>query len=223
MDVPVEHRGLFYPFHLCQEQTLHRLLTQYSTVHFMDYMALQLTEMCGLTAFPDRMGDTYPDLLTSGRIVQGYSVSGPLDSAMTMSIDRDLADPAWRSTFQAALRDERRFQRGLFDLSHGMVVGGALLPGPAAFLRLTESHRQYDPVSVDILRRLSRSKPQGEDAYVYEYGFALLKTAAALYHTVRLCGAYGLEGVTDSDAHYRLLETTRRRETLSVHHRLLDQ
>ena len=45
--------ALYYPFHLCHDHTLSRLLTDFSTVHFRDFMTLQLTPMVGTTAFPD--------------------------------------------------------------------------------------------------------------------------------------------------------------------------
>lgn len=47
---------LYYPFHLCHERTLQRLLEEYGSIHFRDYMALQLTRMSGTTAYADRMG-----------------------------------------------------------------------------------------------------------------------------------------------------------------------
>jgi hypothetical protein len=187
----------------------------------MDYMALQLTEMSGTTAFQDRMGEYYPDMTASGRIVQGYAVSGPLDSQMAEAIDRDLADSSWRTLFHEALRSQRRFQRGLFDFSHGMNIAGQLVPGPAAFLRLTNPQLRIRPSSVEHVRELSRMHPRGDEGYAYEYGFALVKTAAALRHTVRLCQNLELQAATDSEPHYRLLEATRRREKLAIQHHYL--
>ena len=55
-------------------------------------MALQLTSMSGMTAFQDRMGMNFPDLVESGRLVQGYDVSGPLPPSVAAAIDRDLRD-----------------------------------------------------------------------------------------------------------------------------------
>lgn len=221
MSVDNKSRVLFYPFHLCHEHTLRRLLAEYHTVHFMEYMAIQLTEMSGLTAFPDRMGDAFPELIASGRIVQGYPFRGPLDDVISANIDRDLCDRSWRVAFHESLRDNRRFQRGLFDLAHGFVIGGSLVPGPAAFLRLTEERRLHSPASVANLRQLSRSRPKGETAYEFEYAFALVKTAAALARTADICLTHGLTAVTDSEAHYRLLEVTMRREALPIQHRHL--
>ena len=83
---------LFYPFHLCHEDTLQRLLARFHRVHFRDYMALQLSPFSGTTAYADRMGENYPELVTAGRLVQGHHVSGPLDEAGRISIDRDLVD-----------------------------------------------------------------------------------------------------------------------------------
>ena len=87
--------ALFYPFHLCHPETLARLLTRFITVHFRDFMALQLTPMSGMTAFQDRMGMSFPNLVESGRLVQGYDVSGPLPPTVAAAFDRDLHDPLW--------------------------------------------------------------------------------------------------------------------------------
>ncbi len=216
-----ERRALYYPFHLCHAQTLRRLLEEYDSVHFRDYMALQVTAMSGTTACPDRMGDAYPDLVTSGRIVQGYSVSGAMDAAMITAIDRDLSDGAWRAEFHRALSADRRFQRGLFDLSHGVAIGNSLVPGPAALLRLIDESRPSRPYSVQSLKELSGRRISPEEGYDYEYTLALVKTASALFHTVRLCLDHGLEAVTDSEAHYRLLKQTRGRDRLPLSHRWL--
>jgi len=43
----MERPALYYPFHLCSRDTLTHLLSAYALVHFRDYMALQLTPMCG--------------------------------------------------------------------------------------------------------------------------------------------------------------------------------
>jgi hypothetical protein len=144
-----------------------------------------------------------------------------LDAVMAADIDRDLRDASWRDIFHQALRDDRRFLRGLFDLSHGFVVGDATVPGPAAFLRLTAEERRQNPASVEKLRHQSRSRLRAEAAYEFEYAFALVKTSAVLRHTIRLCTTLDIEAVTDSEGHYRLLELTRRRETLPIRHRHL--
>src|SRR5881296_4705964 len=103
------HHALYYPFHLCHEQTLQRLLAEYSFLHFRDYMALQVTPMSGTTAYADRMGNTHPELVASGRIIQGYPVSGPLDGDATAAVNRDLGDEIWRSEFHVSLSSDRRF------------------------------------------------------------------------------------------------------------------
>jgi hypothetical protein len=198
--------------------TLTRLLTEYRVVHFRDYMALQLTPTTGTTAYADRMGHFHEALVQEGRIVQGYSVSGPLDSDMARSIDKDLADTHWRSLFHEALRVDRRFQRGLFDLSHGVRLGTTLVPGPAAWLELTHPSRVGHPYNVHTVRELSHQTTSLPLSYDFEYGLALLKTSAALLHTVRLCQEHRLEGVTDSHAHFRLLERTRIRDHLEIQH-----
>ena len=215
------HHALYYPFHLCHERTLARLLEYYRAVHFRDYMALQLTSMSGTTAYQDRMGEYHPGLVETGRIVQGYHVSGPLDTDAAPAVDRDLADRTWRRIFHHGLRNDRRFQRGLFDLSHSFVVGGSTIPGPAALLRLLEDRRMAQACSVEQAQALSRRRPPPEEAYDFEYVLALIKTSAALVYTIRLCRQHGLEAVTDSEVHFKLLEQTCSREGLSLGNRLV--
>ena len=215
------HHALYYPFHLCHEQTLQRLLAEYSSLHFRDYMALQVTPMSGTTAYMDRMGDTQPQLVASGRIVQGHSVSGPLDGDATAAVNRDLGDEAWRSEFHDFLSRDRRFQRGLFNLTHGVRIGPATVPGPAALLRLVEASREHRPYSLQELQRLSGRQLSLEEGYDYEYTLALVKTSASLVYTIRLSLKHGLIAVTDSGAHSRLLERTCSRDQISINNRLI--
>ncbi len=209
-------RALYYPFHLCHEQTLARLLEDYRAIHFRDYMALQLTPMSGTTAYQDRMGQYHPEMIEMGRIVQGYSVSGPLDADAIMAVDRDLADKTWRAAFHDGLKNNRRFQRGLFDLSHSFAVGGSTVPGPAALLRLLEETHLAQACSVEQVQALSRRRLALDESYVYEYALALVKTSAALVYTIRLCRQHTLEAVTDSEIHFRLLERTCARDGISL-------
>lgn len=221
MSTHPDHQALFYPFHLCHERTLRRLLADYTAVHFRDYMALQLTPLSGTTAFSDRMGDYFPELLAGGRIVQGYAVSGALDPEISGAVDRDLADDHWRAIFHPALAEDRRFQRGLFDMSHAMHIGNSLVPGPAALLRLTEARFRRHPFSLGPLRRPGAGHKTPDAAYEDEYALALVKTAASLRYTLRLCPQHGLEAVTDSAPHFQLLERTCRREQLSLSNHLV--
>ena len=203
MNQPGPH-ALFYPFHLCHPDTLARLLTRFATVHFRDFMALQLTPMSGMTAFQDRMGMSFQDLIESGRLVQGYDVSGPLPPTEAAAIDRDLHDPHWRACFHTAFRLDRRLQRGLFEPSHSLRIGDSLVPGPAALLRLMDdSFRQqaYDLARVQVL---SKSSVTLEEGYHFEYGLALVKTSASLIYTRTLALAHQLQPVTDSHAHFTL-------------------
>ncbi|WP_447973148.1 hypothetical protein [Nitrospira sp. Kam-Ns4a] len=212
-------QALYYPFHLCHERTLARLLEEYASIHFRDYMALQVTPLSGTTAHPDRMGDAHPELLKSGRLVQGYPVSGPPDPDLVAAMDRDLADSDWRARFHRALIEDRRFQRGLFDLTHGMRIGAAMVPGPAALLRFLEEPRRDRPCSFERLRQLSGRPLTPEEGYDYEYALALVKTAAALAWTIRLCLTYGLVAVTDSRPHYDLLERSLDRDRIVLPNR----
>ncbi len=211
--------ALYHPFHLCHERTLMRLLENYRAVHFRDYMALQLTPMSGTTAYQDRMGQYYPALVETGQIVQGYSVSGPLDADAVSAINRDLADQTWRNIFHDGLKNDRRFQRGLFDLSHSFVVGGSTMPGPAALLRLLEETRMAQACSVEQVQALTRRRMAPEEGYEFEYALALVKTSAALVYTIRLCRQHELEAVTDSEVHFKLLEQTCARGGISLQNR----
>ncbi|MER3422800.1 MAG: hypothetical protein C4293_05780 [Nitrospiraceae bacterium] len=216
MVVTKKRQALYYPFHLCHERTLQRLLDEYASIHFRDYMAIQLTKMSGTTAYNDRMGNWYGELITSGRIVQGYNVSGPLDEEMIGVINRDLSDAMWRSIFHHALIEDRRFQRGLFDVSHGMRIGGTTVPGPAALLRLMEKARQHHRYSVQTLQQLSKKEISLEESFEYEYGMALIKTSASVGYTVKLAALHALEAVTDSESHFRLLERTCSRNQITL-------
>jgi hypothetical protein len=216
---PSDRSALYYPFHLCHEQTLLHLLNEYRVVHFRDYMALQLTPMSGTTAYADRMGNLHETLVKEGRIVQGHSVSGPLDDDMIAAIDRDLNDRTWRSLFHDAFSSDRRFQRGLLDVTHGIRIGGTVVPGPAAVLELTREGRRDAVVSVQLICELSQGQPSLAEGYNYEYGLALLKTSASLVYTVRLCRQHRLEAVTDSEHHFRLLERTCQRDVIGTMNR----
>ncbi|MBA5871834.1 MAG: hypothetical protein GDA68_17850 [Nitrospira sp. CR2.1] len=215
--------ALFHPFHLCSPETLDRLLSQYDSIHFRDYMALRLTPLMGTMAYQDRMGDDHPALVTGGRIVQGYQVSGPLDAAAIAEVDRDLADPSWRDSFHTALQEDRRFQRGLFDLTHAMQIGGMLVPGPAALLRLLEPERAINHCTVAQVQALAKHGLSLDEAYRFEYGLALLKTAAAQVYTIRLAQTHTLIPVTDSRTHYSLLGRSVTRECLDLPHEYLKQ
>jgi hypothetical protein len=216
-------RALYYPFHLCHEQTLARLLQDYRAIHFRDYMALQLTPMSGTTAYQDRMGQYHPEMIEAGRIVQGYSVNGPLDANAVSAIDRDLADRTWRAAFHDGLTNNRRFQRGLFDLSHSFVLGGSTVPGPAALLRLLEERRITQICSVKQVQALSSGRLASDESYDYEYALALVKTSAALVYTIRLCRQHTLEAVTDSEFHFHLLEQTCLRDGISLQNKMISR
>ncbi len=204
MNRPRAPHALFYPFHLCHPDTLARLLARFATVHFRDFMALQLTPMSGMTAFQDRMGMSFPDLIESGRLVQGHDVSGPLPAPVTAAIDRDLHDPLWRARFHTALRQNRRLQRGLFEPSHSLRIGDSLVPGPAALLRLMDDSFRQQTYDLSRVRALSKSSVTLEEGYHFEYGLALVKTSASLVYTQTLASAHQLQPVTDSPAHFAL-------------------
>ncbi len=204
--------ALFYPFHLCHPETLARLLTRFATVHFRDFMALQLTPMSGVTAFQDRMGMSFPDLIESGRLVQGHDVSGPLSATTAAAIDRDLHDPLWRARFHTALCQDRRFQRGLFEPAHSLRIGDSLVPGPAMLLRLMDDSLRHQAYGLDQVRALSKRKLTLDEGYHYEYGLALVKTSASLVYTQTLAREHQLQPATDSPAHFALYTQSSLRE-----------
>ena len=214
---------LFYPFHLCHERTLHWLLARYQQVHFRDYMAIQVSPFCGTTAFPERMGDAFPDLLASQRLVQGYNVSGPLTPDTCLAVDRDLTDSTWRGLFHHALVENRRFQRGLFD---GTDITGRHHDGHAEqplMVRLTNTSFETTLFTVAGIRQLSRRRLIGRDADLFDYGLALLKTSASLVYTIQLATAEQLAVATDSRAHFTLLTRLTERMGITIKNELVEQ
>ncbi len=214
---------LFYPFHLCHERTLQWLLERYEQVHFRDYMAIQVSPFCGTTAFPERMGDSFPDLLTSARLVQGYNVSGSLNPETCAAVDCDLTDSTWRRLFHRALVENRRFQRGLFD---GADITGRDKAGadePALMVRLKDVSFETTPFTVAGIRDLSRRRPIGTEADLFDYGLALLKTSASLVYTIQLATAGPLAVATDSRAHFTLLARVVERTGVTIENRWVEQ
>lgn len=197
--------ALFYPFHLCHEETLSKLLLRFSRVHFRDFMSLQFTPMAGMTAYPDRMGDRHPELVASGTLVQGYAVSGPLPSDVEAAIDRDLHDAIWKNLFHCALRDDRRFQTGLF--------------GTEPVLHLLEDNQPSTYYSVARVKQLC-GRTTGDERTL-DYGLALVKTSAALVYTFRLALTHGLQAATDSPAHFALFAHALARDGLAVGNHLI--
>ncbi len=197
--------ALYYPFHLCHDETLAKLLRRFAVVHFRDFMALRLTPLTGMTAHADRMGDGFPELLAAGRLIQGYDVSGSLSPDLVAAIDPDLADPRWRSIFHNALRTDRRFQRGLFGIRQPF--------------RDPDDRLRTIPFDVDRLPLLCTDVET--DPQEAEYILALIKTAAALVHTYRLALLHGLQAATDSPVHWELFERTRLRSRIELGNHLI--
>jgi hypothetical protein len=214
---------LFYPFHLCHERTLQWLLERYAQVHFRDYMAIQVSPFCGTTAFPERMGDSFPDLLATERLVQGYNVSGPLNPDTCIAVDHDLADSTWRALFHRALAENRRFQRGLFD---GADMTGRDKNGgdeQALLVRLKAVSFETAAFTVASIRDLSRRRTIGREGDLFDYGLALLKTSASLVYTIQLATAGQLAVATDSQAHFALLARFVERTGVMIENRSVQQ
>ncbi len=195
---PSGRLGFYYPFHLCSPESLERFLTRYDSVHFRDYMALQLTPTSGTTAAPDRMGDYHAALLQQGRIAQGRR------------IDRDLKDREWREMFHLAVRNDVRFQRGL-------------VPEDTELTPWLRAAWTEWPITLAEVRQMSRLKLDPERAIALEYGRMLVKTSASLWYTIQLCQQYGFDAITDSPAHDRLLQRMTMRDRIVLQTFLLRQ
>ena len=203
--------ALYYPFHLCHERTLERLLEDYETIHFRDFMALRLTPLMGTTAFPDRMGDYYPQHLAAGRIIQGHELSGSMTPKTVSAVNQDLTDPLWRHRFHESILNDHRFQRGLFSDPQD-TAEHAQAENKPEWLQFHEGTWEHVSLNVEIVQALSRQRLEGEKASLFEYGWAMIKTAASLIYTIRLCHQLKMTAVTDSAAHYHLLAQTHSRE-----------
>ncbi len=203
MNAPITMEVLFYPFHLCHQETLGKMLRRFAIVHFRDFMAMQLTPFDGLTAFRERMGDRNPELLLNGRIVEGHNVSGPLPPSVSSSVDRDLSDPLWREMFHSAMKSDHRFRLGLFPAD-------AL---PSEWPRRSTASK---PFSIQVVRSMLSGIGKRVDPIRIEYGLALVKTSAALAYTAELARCQALQTATDSAAHYALYERSCRRDGIVI-------
>lgn len=197
---------LYYPFHLCSRETIEQLLSRYEFVHFRDYMALQLTPTSGTTAFPDRIGDTHPDLYEQGRVIQGHNVSGPLSPETDRRIDRDMKDRTWREIFHWALRDDLRFQQGFTAQGQD----GRVLQS------VRGEHWIEWPITLADVRQMSCLQLPPERATSLEYSLMMVITSASLWHTIQLCQRHALEASTDSAPHDRLLRRTLVRDRIAL-------
>ncbi len=215
--------AVFYPFHLCHARTLEQLLTQFTRLHFRDYMALQLSPFFGTTAYPDRMEDFFPDLVVSGHVVERYNVSGPLSLETITAVDRDLSDLTWRGLFHAALTTDRRFQRGLFDGSFIASNSSTQTEGPCTLTRLTDDALQAQSFTVADICQLSQRRLTGAQADTFDYGLALLKTSAALVYTVQLAATHRIAVATDSQAHFTLLSRMATRDSINLKNHWLER
>jgi len=118
-------------------------------------------------------------------------------------IDRDLKDREWREIFHFAVRNDVRFQRGL-------------VPEDTALTPWLRASWTEWPVTLAEVRQMSRLKLDPERAIALEYGLMLVKTSASLWYTIQLCQQYGLDAITDSVAHDRLLHRMKIRDRIAV-------
>ncbi len=179
-------------------------------------MALQLTPMMGTTAYPDRMGDYHPELLKTDRIVQGYSLSGAMTPETMSAVNQDLDDSQWRRLFHTSLLNDGRFQRGLFTNPKDGATKPTETPQDPEWHQFHTGDWQNTPFAVEMLQTLSHRRLHGEEAIHFEYGWALIKTAASLLYTIQLCQKWDLAAATDSFAHYDLLRQTCKRKQLPL-------
>jgi hypothetical protein len=215
--------AFFYPFHLCHPRTLEQLLERFTCVHFRDYMALRLSPFVGTTAYPDRMGDFFPDLIAAGRLKQGYCVSGPLSRKTSAAIDRDLSDAVWRARFHEALRTDRRMQRGLFGESFLTEADPTRTDRSSRMTRLSAPWLQTAHFSSDGIAQLSQQRLSDAETDRAEYGLAMLKTSASLVYTVQIATAEQLAVATDSQAHFMLLAVMSARDGITVSNHWIDR
>ena len=208
--------ALFYPFHLCHEITLHQILRDYQQVHFRDYMALRLSPMMGTVAYQDRMGDEFPKLVETGRIVQGHHVSGSMSPEVITAVDRDLADTKWRSLFHHAVRDDRQFQRGIVTFAQDNQGRSTGPKNSRELWELQEPEREVTSYTVEWVRGLSGKRLSQKEDFHYDYGLALIKTSVALIYTIQLCHQLKAVAVTDSATHYVLLARTCQRDRIEL-------
>jgi hypothetical protein len=163
-------RRLFYPFHLCHERTLAVAAGAVSASAFPGLYGHPSQSVLRDNSLSRTMGDAFPDLLASKRLVQGYNVSGPLTPDTCIAVDRDLTDSTWRGLFHRALVENRRFQRGLFD---GTDITGRHNDGHAEqplMGRLKDVSFETTPFTVAGIRQLSRRRLIGRDADLFDYG-----------------------------------------------------
>ncbi len=179
-------------------------------------MALQLTPMMGTTAFPDRMGDYHPNSLNASRIAQGYNVSGTMTHKTMTAVNRDLADLQWRNLFQKSILHDSRFQRGLFANPPEGTLKHTESDKDPEWLQFHSKNWATESLDVEAVQSLSRRRLHGGDATRFEYGWALIKTAASLIYTIQLCQELHLTAVTDSQAHHGLLTQTCQRESMTL-------
>jgi len=184
-------------------------------------MALQLSPMMGTLAFPDRMGDAYPELLHAGQIVQGHSVSGPMSLDVVTAINRNLMDQTWRSSFHEALTCNQQFQRGLVTFAQDRQGRSTKPADPASLLTLQRPEWEHTPFLVDEIRGLCGKRLTQEETDHYEYGFALIKTAASLVYTILLCQELHFDAATDSASHHQLLTRTCQRDNVILTNRYI--
>jgi len=196
MEAAAQPEALYYPYHVCSEATLLRLLNRYRRVHFRDPNDLRLTPLQAPVPIARRMGDLFPTLLAKGKIVQGYAFPSPPDDVMRHQIDADLADLIWRTIFHNGLVLDEQFRRGLDNR-----------PIQAALFAETWKDHPLDLDYVtSLLWGLSAESP------VATYGLMTVTTSSALWQTARLSHEGRLTAVTDSRIHHALFDRALARE-----------
>jgi hypothetical protein len=132
------------------------------------------------------------------------------------AVNRDLADHQWRGLFQESLLNDHRFQRGLFADPQDSKTESPEAQHDPEWLQFQGMEWADTPFQVETVQTLSRHRLQGKEAACFEYGWALIKTAASLIYTIQLCHRLNLVAATDSASHHRLLARTCKRDQIDL-------
>ena len=139
-----------------------------------------------------------------------------MSSETSNAVNQDLVDPQWRGLFQKFLLSNWRFQRGLFPEPQKPSGGPVETQAEPEWLQFYGMEWAKAPFQVETVQALSRHRPVGEEIAQFEYGWALIKTAASLTYTIQLCHQLNVSAVTDSSSHYHLLAHTCKRSQIPL-------
>jgi hypothetical protein len=87
---------------------------------------------------------------------------------------------------------------------------------PSTLARLEKDAFQANYFTAASIGQPSQQRLAGEQADMFDYGLALLKTSASLVYTVQLADARRLAVATDSQVHFTLLARTAERDGINL-------